>query len=251
MDQYSKKYELKDKAKDCLGGNYGTLILGSFLFSLLIFGVIFVFGFSFFISIAASMYSGVGYSVVSLRIYQVGLILGQVLSGFLNFGVTYLCLKLACGQWGSYTDVFFGFRRENLLKTLLLTSVRLAFNYICLLPGDYLRTNYAQTPDTQLLWMTVLAYIIGCCVYVPVSLALDITYFVLLDFPDRKTYEILRDSFRLIRGNRWRLFLLELSFIPLQLLVFLTLGVGSLWLSPYMYMTYTMFYLDLMHSEKR
>jgi len=250
MDQYSKNYELKDKAKDCLGGNYGTLILGSFLFSLLIFGVIFVFGFSFFISMGASMYSGVGYSVVSLRIFQAGLLLGQVLSGFLNFGVTYLCLKLACGQWSSYTDVFFGFRRENLFKTLLLTAVRLAFSYICFLPGDYLRMNQAHTPDSRILFAAILAYIVGCCVYVPVALALDITYFVLLDFPDRKTHEILRDSFRLIKGNRRRLLLLELSFIPLQLLTLLTLGIGSLWLSPYMYMTYTMFYLDLINPKK-
>lgn len=251
MNRYSTRYELKDKAKDCLGGNYGTLILGGFLFSLIIFVVIFIFGFPLLLSLSASMYSGGGYSAVSFRLCQAGIVAGRVLSGFLSFGTAYLCLKIACGQWNTYTDIFFGFQRENLLKTLLLTAVRLAFDFLCALPGDYFRTCYAQSSAQQFLWMSVLAYIAGCCIYVPVALALDITYFLLLDFPSKGVSEILRDSFRLIKGNRQRLLLLELSFIPLQLLVLLTLGIGSLWLEPYMHMTYTLFYLDLINPQKR
>lgn len=243
MNRYAKRYELKDKAKDCLGGNYGTLILGGFLFSLIIFVVVFIFGFPLLLSLSASIYSGGGYSAVSFRLCQIGIVVGRVLSGFLSFGTAYLCLKIACGQWNTYTDIFFGFQRENLLKTLLLTAVRLAFGFLCALPGDYLRT--------WLLWTSVPAYVVGCCVYIPVALALDVTYFLLLDFPAKRVSEILRDGFRLIRGNRRRLLLLELSFIPLQLLVLLTFGIGGLWLEPYMHMTYTLFYLDLINPQKR
>lgn len=247
MNRYAKRSELKDRAKDCLGGNYGTLILGGFLFSLIIYVVVFIFGFSFFLSLTAAMYSGGGYSPVSFRLYQAGIVVGQILSGFLSFGTAYLCLKIACGQWSTYTDIFFGFRRGYLLKTLLLTVARLALGFLCTLPGNYLRTS----PGQPLPWMWVSAYVLGCCIYIPVALALDITYFLLLDFPDKKAIEILRDSFRLIRGNRSRLFLLELSFIPLRLLVLLTLGIGSLWLDPYMHMTYALFYLDLINPRKR
>ena len=250
MNQYSRRYELKDKAKDTLIGNYGTLILGSFLFSLIICLVIFIFGFVFFLSVTASLYSGSGYSLAAFRMFRVGLLLGQILSGFLSFGISYICLKLACGQPGHYTDVFYGFSRNNVFKTLILTLLRLAFSYICILPGEYFRAGYMQTPDASLLRMTILAYAIGCCIYIPIALALDMSYFLLLDFPDKKAAGILKDSFRLMKGNRKRLFSLQLSFIPLQLLCLLTLGIGGLWLEPYMNMTYTVFYLDLINPKK-
>lgn len=249
MDQYARRYELKDRAKDTLGGNYGTLILGSFLFSLIICLVIFVFGFAHFLSAVASFYSGGGYNVIAFRIFQVGLLAGQVLAGFLAFGIAYLCLKLACGQPGDYMDVFYGFRRKNLFRVLLLTAVRLAVGYVCALPGEYFRAAYARTSDIALLWLTLLACAVGCCIYIPAALALDMTYFILLDFPDKKAAGILKDSFRLIKGNRRRLFSLQLSFIPLRLLCLLTLGIGSLWLEPYIRMTYTQFYLDLINPE--
>ncbi|MCM1192119.1 MAG: DUF975 family protein [Butyrivibrio sp.] len=250
MKQYSKPYELKDKAKDTLRGNYGTLILGSFLFSLIICLVIFMFGFAFFLSAIASLYSGGGYSIAAYRMFQAGLWAGQVLSGFLGFGIAYLCLKLACGQPCSYTDIFYGFQRKNLFKVLLLTAVRLAFSFICTLPGEYFREKYLQSSHASLLLLTLLACMAGCCIYVPVALALDMTYFLLLDFPDKKAAGILRDSFHLIKGSRRRLFFLQLSFIPLWLLCLLSLGVGSLWLEPYMHMTYTLFYLDLINPRQ-
>lgn len=251
MNQYSKRYELKDKAKDSLSGNYGNLILGSFIFSLIICLVIFFFGFAYLLSAMASVYSGGGYSVSAFRIFRAGLLIARILTGFLGFGISYLCLKLACGQSVSYMDVFYGFYRQNFSTVLLLTVIRLAFTCVCCLPGEYLRAAYLQAPGTSLFRMTLLAYGIGCCVYIPVALALDMTYFLLLDFPDKKAAGILKDSFRLIKGNRRRLFSLQLSFIPLQLLCLLTLCIGSLWLEPYMHMTYTLFYLDLINPPQK
>lgn len=249
MNQYSRRYELKDKAKDTLGGNYGTLILGSFLFSLAICLVVFIFGFAYFLSVVAALYSGGGSSLAAYRLFQAGILTGQVLSGFLALGISYLSLKLACGQPGSYLDIFYGFRRDTVFKTLLLTVIRLAFSYLCALPFEYFRTAYIQAPDSRLLWTTLLAGAAGLCVYIPVALALDLTYFLLLDFPDKKAAGIIKDSFRLIKGSRKRLFSLQLSFIPLRLLCLLTLGIGSLWLEPYMHMTYTLFYLDLINPQ--
>ncbi len=250
MNEYSKRYELKDRAKDTLRGNYGILILGSFLFSLIICLVIFIFGFAFFISLVASMYSGSPYSVACFRIFQAGLLIGQLLSGFLTFGISYLCLKLACGQPGSYMDVFYGFRRENLPKTLLLSAVQVLLNVLCLAPYEYLRTRYLNVQGLQWLLAALLALVIGYAIYIPISLTFDITYYLLLDFPDKKAAEIIRDSFRVIRGHRGRFFLLQCSFIPLYLLCELSLGIGFLWLTPYIHMTLVLFYLDLFHPGK-
>lgn len=246
MKQRINGYELKDMAKDILRGNYGTIILGQFLFWLIIFGVVLVFSFPYMLSFIAAFYSSAGYPGSStLNLYRVGTVISQVLYGFLDLGSCYLCLKIICRQRNGYQDIFFGFHRGNVLKTLGLTAVRLILNYLCLGAGQYLMSNYLITQDYHLLLYALIAYTLGYCIYIPVALALDNTYFLLLDFPEKKIGGILKSSFRLIRGNRKRLFLLELSFIPLQLLAFLSFGVGSLWLSPYMHMTYTLFYIDL------
>lgn len=251
MKQYAKRYELKDRAKDNLTGKYGALILGSFLFSLIIAGVILIFAFPYLISAMMITLTGTGsYDASSVRLYQAGVLIAQVLSGFLQFGLAYLCLNIVCGQRYDYRDVFFGFRKENLLKTLILSVVQTAVNVICLAPYEYLQTKYLATQDFKWLFATLAALIAGYAVYIPMGLAFDITYYLLLDFPDRKATAIIRDSFRVIKGHRKRFFLLQCSFIPLYLLCELSLGIGFLWLTPYVHMTLVLFYLDLLNPKE-
>ncbi|WP_125767238.1 DUF975 family protein [Lapidilactobacillus wuchangensis] len=52
-------------------------------------------------------------------------------------------------------------------------------------------------------------------------------------------------SRQLMVGNKWRLFVLQLSFIGWDILACLTLGIGFLWLIPYQNATYAAFYKDL------
>ena len=48
-----------------------------------------------------------------------------------------------------------------------------------------------------------------------------------------------------MKGNKWRYFYINLSFIPLLLASMLTCYIGLLWLMPYMEATMAAFYLDL------
>lgn len=250
MKQYMKRYELKNRAKDNLAGKYGTLILGSFLFSLINAAVLLLFAFPYILSSMASMLTGGGYNSASFWLYQAGILVTQVLSGFLQFGIAYLCLNIVCGRPYHYQNVFFGFHRGNLIKTLILSVTQVLVNAICLQPCQYFANDFLDTRDYRWLAAAALALIIGGCIYIPVSLALNITYYLLLDFPDKKATEIIRDSFRVIKGHRMRLFLLQCSFIPLYLLCELSLGIGFLWLTPYMSMTLVLFYLDLMNPKE-
>ena len=250
MKQYMKRYELKNRAKDNLAGKYGTLILGSFLFSLINAVVLLFFAFPYIMSAMTSILTGTGYNNLSFRIYQAGTLISQILSGFLRFGIAYLCLNIVCGNSFHYTNVFFGFRRENLLKTLTLSVVQVVVDTVCLLPGQYFASSFLNTRDYRLLTAAILALVIGGCIYIPISLALNITYYLLLDFPNKRATEIIRDSFHVIKGHRKRFFLLQCSFIPLYLLCELSLGIGFLWLTPYMYMTFVLFYLDLMNPKE-
>jgi uncharacterized membrane protein len=49
----------------------------------------------------------------------------------------------------------------------------------------------------------------------------------------------------MMRGQKWKYFLLYLSFIGWYLLCILTLFIGLLWLMPYIYTTQASFYEDL------
>ena len=46
-------------------------------------------------------------------------------------------------------------------------------------------------------------------------------------------------------GNKWSLFCLEISFIGWSILSSLTLGIGDLFLTPYMKMATAHFYMNL------
>lgn len=57
---------------------------------------------------------------------------------------------------------------------------------------------------------------------------------LMIEDESRGVGECISTSFRLMKGNLWRFIVLQLSFIGWGLLCILTLGIGYLWLSPYM-----------------
>ena len=91
-----------------------------------------------------------------------------------------------------------------------------------------------------LLWALLLlipAFIMG--------FAYAMTPFILVEHPEIGVWEASRRSQEMMRGHKWRLFCLELSFIGWSLLAILSLGIGFLWLIPYMEVTEVAFYNDL------
>ena len=73
--------------------------------------------------------------------------------------------------------------------------------------------------------------------------------FIILDNPKLDIIETMRRSRTLMDGYKWKLFVLELSFIGWILLGMLTLCIGYLWLLPYIYTTEAAFYCDIKGAE--
>lgn len=69
--------------------------------------------------------------------------------------------------------------------------------------------------------------------------------YLLLDHPQMKARESLKISRQIMKGSKGRLFYIYLSFIGLQILCLLSLGIGSLWVYPYQSQTLVIFYLDV------
>lgn len=73
--------------------------------------------------------------------------------------------------------------------------------------------------------------------------------YVLAAHPDISADEAITESRRLMRGNKGRLFCLDLSFIGWSLLCILSLGIGFLWLIPYISASRAAFFLEISSTQ--
>ena len=82
------------------------------------------------------------------------------------------------------------------------------------------------------------------------ALAYSMAYYIMYDNPEIRPLEAIRKSQIMMKGYKFKLFLLYLSFIGWGLLCLLTLGIGFLWLYPYMYLTTANFYENLKRNQE-
>jgi uncharacterized membrane protein len=73
----------------------------------------------------------------------------------------------------------------------------------------------------------------------------SLTLFILKDYPELKNNGAINLSMRMMKGHKMKMFLMDLSFLGWLLLCFLTLGIGLLFLVPYMETTRAAFYENL------
>ena len=127
-----------------------------------------------------------------------------------------LLTLLRTGEQVQAGCIFDFFKESRLWVTILLMYVyTFLWTLLLIVPGIIKGFSYAMTP------------------------------FILKDNPNMKNNEAIELSMAMMDGHKWDLFCLELSFIGWALLCILTLGIGYLWLSPYMYASYAAFYEDV------
>lgn len=73
----------------------------------------------------------------------------------------------------------------------------------------------------------------------------SMTNYILAENPTISASDALKESKRIMKGNRWRLFCLELSFIGWAILCVFTLGIGYFFLAPYMEAARAAFYREV------
>ena len=69
-----------------------------------------------------------------------------------------------------------------------------------------------------------------------------LTYYIAYDNPEMSAKDAVQRSEDLMKGNRGKLFVLQLSFIGWAILAAISFGIGMLWLLPYMMITLVCFY---------
>ena len=235
MKHYKSNAELKDLAKERLTGKFSNALFALVLVDLVTRAVS---------NVTASFIptGSLLWSILSILFTS----LIAIFLGVLQTGIAYYFLNAACNRPYNYSNIFYGLQQSP-ERSIKVSAVRVLANTICLLPYQILLLLFLRSFQYTYFIAAGIAMAIGYVILTPFILSISQVFYLLLDFPDASPGETIMTSIRIMKGHKWRLFLLELSFLPLQLLCILSFGLGFLWLNPYMRMTYTLFFLDLMN----
>jgi len=263
--------QLKDKSKGALYGKFGKCILALLIVSVLTICVqtavefIATMLFSMYIVLKEYLVNHIPLEQIEILVanpeymqeYMVWfrpvdyilLAVSSVFTTVFKVGIAYFFLNIACGKLPKVTDVFYGFQNQ-FGKCLQLSAIFVLINQLTDIPTALINYLDPSTPlSTTKIITLCMILIVGCLLYAIVYLGISQAFFLILDFPNYSAMELIKLSIRIMKGYKRRFLLLELSFIPLIFLSLLTFGIGNLWLNPYMQLTYTYFFLNLMQTR--
>ena len=132
---------------------------------------------------------------------------GLILTGPMAFGLAAFFLWYARRQTPQLETLFSGFSYcfvNSMLAGILMSVFTFLRSLLLIVPGIVKMYGYSMT------------------------------MYVLADHPEMSATDAIAESQRIMQGNKWRLFCLDLSFIGWLLLCGLTLGILTFWVAPYM-----------------
>lgn len=175
-----------------------------------------------------------------------------VISIPLSFGLIISFMKLKRDEEVSCFDFFKdGFSRFGKSWGICFqTFIRLLLPIICLVLIIILMAvliginaiNGSASVSIGLAILAVVLYIATLIYAVSRSFLYVIAYNISYDNPELSSKACVLKSEALMKGNRGNYFLLDLSFIGWAILACLTLGIGMLWLLPYIQVAAVCFY---------
>ena len=147
----------------------------------------------------------------------VGILVGIFVQNAATVGVSHYFLKNTETK-PSFADAFNGFKVKYLrnVGTMLLVDIKLAlWSLLLVIPGIIKSYEYAIIP------------------------------YILADDPEITSKDAFKKAREMMKGNKWRLFKLNLSFIGWYALCVLTVGAGTFFLMPYINAANAEFYAEL------
>jgi uncharacterized membrane protein len=151
---------------------------------------------------------------------KVGGIISLVVLGPVFLGLIIFTLALSRNTDAKFEQIFVGF--QDFQRALVAYLWRILF---------------------ILLW--ALLFIIPGIV---AAIAYSQTFFILADDKSVSGRDAVKRSKQMMYGYKWKYFCLQLRFLGWALLSILSVGIGFLWLLPYMQVSYAKFYDDLKPS---
>lgn len=244
-----KTKDLKAMARVQLSGKYGIYIGAYLLAAVIQFTVSMILSMiNSSSSLLAIFYSDDLFSsgnITRLITYLLIEFIINLILSVLMLGFNKMFLDGSRGYEVHFEDLFYGFRHHPdrvILMQLLMGLINLA----CILPG-YVIMICALYFDTSfiLVLFGILLLIAGGILMIYFSLAFSQSMYLMADYDDLGPVQTLKESQKMMSGNKGRYLYMELSFIGFLLLSLLTCYIGLLWVMPYMSMTATNFYRNI------
>ena len=172
---------------------------------------------------AIGVTSPIFFTIANLLMVVIDFLAANILVGPIAVGLSSVHLNLERGDGKiRIGKLFDGFKNffGNFQLGLMYTLHIFLWSLLFIVPGIYVSYSYAMI------------------------------YHVKHDNPEFTWKECFDESERLMEGNRWRLFKLQISFIGWVFLGAIAFfGIGSLWVTPYMNVSTAVFY-DVIKEEK-
>jgi len=166
------------------------------------------------------MGASVLYLLMSLLVQDIrdfGGALSLIISGPMVLGFTMFILSFVRNEEAKISQIFDGFKmfEKAMGAYLLMALFILLWTLLLIIPGIIAAISYYQL------------------------------FYILVDDPKISPKEALKKSKKMMCGYKWKYFCLNLRFLGWFILALLTLGVGLLWLFPYIQVTKAKFYEDI------
>jgi uncharacterized membrane protein len=151
----------------------------------------------------------------------VGWIISILIGGPMSIGIAIFTLSVSRKQDAQLAQIFEGFQKFSvgLVAYLLIAVFVILWMLLLIIPGIIAALSYSMT------------------------------YFIIADNDSIGALDAITKSKEMMRGNKWKLFCLGFRFFGWGLLCILTVGIGFLWIYPYMMVSFTQFYDDIKRQE--
>lgn len=234
--------ELMRQARAALKGKWGLAVVENLLFVIIFFAISLIPWIGSVVQLVLFGPLFMGLAIFSLSLSRREEVrVSQIFDGFKRFTdslIAFLVVNLGLIIWSLVTIV------PLLLSTLAIVGLSLPFlqDYQRLL-GGYLAASML------LIWAFFLWFLANFVLQLFVMLSFPLTFYLLADQPELGGFEALQQSFRMMKGRRWKVCGLFLRFTGWFLLGSIPLGLGVLWVLPYLQTSMARFYDDLKEND--
>ena len=206
--------EYKNRALEALKGNWAAAVVSSIVMMALTYVMIGPYLSAFMYQMLSLLWWGMGIAYVGLFFIYMPL----------NVGLTYAYNQLYMEGDGKVTGNMFENFTGGYLKVVWAMFLYFLFTFLwsllLFIPGIIKAYSYALTP------------------------------YILKDNPELSANQAIDLSRKMMKGHKFDLFFLHLSFIGWGILSVFTGGIGILWLMPYMLTAQAAFYQDVRNEYK-
>jgi len=265
MNERASASSIRAKSRDQLLGYY-SIAIGSFaiLFAFLYAGMILISGITSALTIGTSAATSVAGDVdkinamlanprtnmlINILSYILMAVATPIISIFTT-GYLYICREISYERRPRVADLFYGFKHHP-DKIIIMSLIIYAVQMILGAPATIYEYVIGTDQSGQQFLVAVIIFVVQAVVMVILYLAVSMCYMVYLDEPEFGAIDCLKASIAMMKGNKWRLFYLMLTFIGYAFLIIFSLGIASLWIIPYQQVSVVNFYRDIKENEQR